>query len=131
MILENNWRNKSIEALEKTNHGDTDTAPTGLVKHCFEYVKIPVNNLSVEQLRTLISQNIGLNYTIRLAFEILNENILAEGDLYEGDLLNSVINIDTHFWLQNKVLKDELAGIIERHKTLLNEHQIRFESFLN
>jgi len=131
MKLENNWRNKSIEALEKTNYGDPDTAPTGLVKRCFEYIKIPVTNLSIEQLRMLISQNIGLNYTIRLAIEILSQNILIEGDLYEGDLLNSVPDADIYFWQQNKDLKEELVGTLNQNRALLNDHGIQLEHFLN
>jgi hypothetical protein len=34
----------------------------------------------------------------------LENNILAEGDLYAGDLLKSVLDSDEEYWIKNKNL---------------------------
>ena len=107
---------KSIEQLEKSIWPDT-TFPTRLVERCHHYRRIPIKDLSIEQLRTLIGQNIGLPYIIPLALDILTENMLAEGGLYEGDLLNAVLTSDKTFWDTNKSLSQSFkANILEKTK---------------
>lgn len=115
MKLKNGWRYLSVEELEKHNYGDPEKAPTALLARCWRYVKIPVDILSVEQLRTLISQHIGLDYLVPLALEILSEDILAEGDLYEGDLVNAVYNIKPTFWNENQSLSIQFNNLIKQH----------------
>jgi hypothetical protein len=66
MKLENNWRNKSIEILEQRDYGDADTTDIPIVKRILQMVKVPVGDLTIEQLRLLIGQEIGLNYLIPL-----------------------------------------------------------------
>ncbi|WP_367277892.1 contact-dependent growth inhibition system immunity protein [Clostridium sp.] len=38
----------------------------------------------------MIGQEIGLNYFIPLALEILEENIFAEGSIYSGDFFTLI-----------------------------------------
>jgi hypothetical protein len=87
MTLENNWRGKTIENLEKQNFGNPNEAPTNMVKRCLELCKVPLNQFTVEDLRLMIGQDFSLRYLIPLATEHLKENIFIEGDLYPGDLL--------------------------------------------
>jgi len=97
--MENNWKFKTLENLEK------DICPafhayegSHLIKTCHTLRKKVVNDFSIEDLRIMIGQNTGLKFLIPIAIEILKENILAEGDHYEGDLLNSVISSDKNYW---------------------------------
>lgn len=46
----------------------------------------------------MIGQNIGLKYLIPLALDTLEKNILAEGNLHEGDLLESVLTSNPDYW---------------------------------
>jgi len=100
--LENNWRTKTLEALEKDVWGEPEYN-SHLVSTCHQLRKRPLNEFDNENLRILIGQNIGLKYLIPIAIEVLNENILAEGDLYAGDLLKSVLTSDENYWRDNKV----------------------------
>lgn len=50
----------------------------------------------------MIGQNVGLEYLIPLAMEQLDSDILAEGDLFEGDLLQSVLDSDPSYWERKK-----------------------------
>ncbi|MBO9199541.1 MULTISPECIES: contact-dependent growth inhibition system immunity protein [Niastella] len=101
---------QSIEQLENDYWEGTDF-PTGLVERCFLYRKIPIGRLTPEQLRTLISQQIGLRYLIPVAVKILKQNILTEADLYEGDLLASVLEVGGTFWQQHPAIRFQVRQL--------------------
>ena len=114
--------NLSIEELEKDKWKEPDFFPTDLVEKCFKYRKIPVKDLTTEQLRTLIGQNIGLKYLIPLTIERLRNNVLAEGDFYPGDLLNAVITSEVVYWKANPVLHKTIAELIDSHLEILQQN---------
>lgn len=114
--MENNWRNKTLQALEKRNFGNPAEAPTPLTKHCLELAKKPLNEFSVEDLRLMIGQGFSLDYLIPLAIDYLKEDLLAEGDLYPGDFLKSVQSVNETFWKSNPKLWKELNGLIDGRK---------------
>lgn len=60
--LENNWRQKSIENLEKHNFGSPSEAPTNMVKRCLELCKVPLDKFTVEDLRLMIGQGFSLRH---------------------------------------------------------------------
>lgn len=112
----NNWRNKTIQALEKRDFGNPAEAPTPLAKRCLELVKKPLNEFSVEDLRLMIGQGFSLNHLIPLAFDFLKKDLLTEGDLYPGDLLKSVQSVDETFWVSNPKWRKELDELIDGKK---------------
>ncbi|WP_397447792.1 contact-dependent growth inhibition system immunity protein [Polaribacter sp. R77954] len=107
---------KSIEQLENNYWKKESEFPTTLIEKCFEYRKIKLSELSTEQIRLLISQEIGIDFLIEIAIKKLEQNIIAEGNLYEGDLLDSVSKISTEFWSKNKFELKKLKTIIEKNK---------------
>lgn len=111
--LENNWRQKSIENLEKQNFGDPSEAPTNMVKRCLELCKVPLDKFTVEDLRLMIGQGFSLRHLIPLAIEHLKTDIFVEGDLFPGDLLKNVLVVDTNFWTDNKQLWREINELIK------------------
>lgn len=121
-------QSKSIEALENDYWVDFKF-PTGLVERCFKYRKIPIRELSIEQLRMLIGQNIGVKYIFTRAYEILRKDILAEGDLYPGDLLTAVLNIKGSFFESNPEFQTQLVTLLKEKKVSIearnqsNEHR--------
>lgn len=52
----------------------------------------------------MTGQQIGLTYLIPLAVEKLAENPFASGDYYKGDLLNTLLTVDTGFGEQHEAL---------------------------
>ncbi len=103
MKFENNWKQKSLESLEK-KIWPTEAANESsyLIKTCNQLRKKQLKDFTIEDLRIMIGQSIGLKFLIPLAIEILKTDILAEADLYEGDLLNSVLISDKDYWKQEK-----------------------------
>ncbi len=107
---------KSIEELENDYWKEESDFPTNLIKRCFEYRKIKISELSIEQLRLLISQKIGIEYLIPIALKKLEQNIIIEGNLYEGDLLDSVSKVPTEFWNKNSTEFLNFKNIFESNK---------------
>ena len=109
---------------------------SGLIKGVVKYIDQPIGLLNNEGLRLLIGQNIGLKFLIPLAIDKLKDNILAVGDLYEGDLLKNVLDSDRQFWIQNKDYYNMIAELYLENSSLFENdntyRQIRksFESFI-
>ncbi len=117
--------NKSIEQLENDYWKDEIEFPSNLVINCHKYRKIPIKELTIEQLRLLISQKIGMEFLIGIALEKLERNILTEGDLYEGDLLVAVSGLSAEFWNEKQTEFRTFKNLMEQNseeiKTELGE----------
>lgn len=127
--LENNWRRKSIENLEKQNFGNPSEAPTNMVKRCLELCKVPLDKFTVEDLRLMIGQGFSLRHLIPLAIEHLKTDIFVEGDLFPGDLLKNVLAVDTNFWTDHKQLWREINELIKNRRDELASNKFSTTSF--
>jgi len=67
----------------------------------------------------MIGQRIGLPFLIPLALERLEQEPLAEGDLYHGDLLQAVLRTDESFWANHPASLQRVRKVVSRVKTLL------------
>ena len=96
--------NKSLEALEKSVWSSLDETEqeSYLITECNRLRKIPLKEFEPEDFRILIGQDIGLNFLIPLAIDLLKKDILIEGDFYPGDLLSVTLRCDTKYWKENK-----------------------------
>ncbi|NVK51509.1 MAG: hypothetical protein HWD85_01145 [Flavobacteriaceae bacterium] len=110
---------KSIEQLEKDYWKEPSEFPTDMVKKCYQYRKISIAELTDEQIRLLISQQIGTEYLIGVALEKLKRNILTEGDFYEGDLLVAVSGIPTEFWTEKQTELRTFKNLVELNRELI------------
>ncbi len=118
-------RSKSLEQLESNFWGPPEF-PSELVKNCHKYRKIPIKDLTTEQLRLLISQSIGVDHLITLGIEKLELNVLEEGDFYPGDLLNAISTLSAEFWDTHQVEFQDLKRIVSRNSDLIkNEFGVR------
>jgi hypothetical protein len=115
-------RTLSLEILEKDFWKKPDEWYSFLEEACHSYRKIPIEQLSIEQLRLLIGQNIGLNYLLPIAFEKLKANILAEGDCYEGDLLESILGLKNAFWLSQSNDYQRFINILKKKKSYIEKY---------
>jgi hypothetical protein len=130
MKLENNWKYKSLAHLQKLgNYSPSKNPPTPLVAKCEALFLKPFNEYSIENLRIMIGQDIGLEFLVPLAIEKLQEYILAEGDFYPGDLLQSVLRVNRSFWLQHRVLYDQLKKLVKASKQRILKEEISLGLF--
>lgn len=118
------WRQQSLAQLGHFDLGDPDKAPTNLVRRCTILVKVPVGKLTAGDLRILIGQQIGLPYLVPLAIEKLQRNILLDAELYEGDLLESLLRLNISFWHKHANWWKTIDALITPERTALEEQGI-------
>lgn len=124
---------KNLEQLE----GDIWDEPkigSHLATECHKLRKIPLKDLSADNLRMLMGQRMGLKFIVPLVLDILESNLLAEGSMYKGDLLVNLLRIEPAFWcsnpeLNNRVveLKIDIESIIETLQSEVAPNLGKFE----
>lgn len=112
---------KSIEQLENDIRQLCSEYPSEVIRKSIEYRKIPIQYLTIEQLRFLLVQNMGVKFLITRVIHKLQNNILAEGDLYKGDLLCSIANISKKYWLNFKSELNTLIILVKTSKSTLKK----------
>nr|NLI50205.1 hypothetical protein [Propionibacterium sp.] len=75
---------------------------------------VPLRDLTVADLRTLIVEQQGLAHVVGLALDVLAENPDAAGDRYPGDLLAAVERIPSGFWLTHPALRRRIERLQAR-----------------
>lgn len=96
--------------------GDAPSNATGLIERCYAYRRIQLRNLTVEHFRTLILQNISLEFLIPVALPLLEKNPFAEGLCYPGDLLHAVLMADLQYWSSHPAERAGMLAVIAKAK---------------
>jgi len=128
MKLENNWRFKTLEHIEKDVWG-ADTFGSHLTSTIHRLRKKVLSDFTIEDLRITIGQQEGLPYLVPLAIEVLKKDLFAEGDFYEGDLLKAVLTIDGKFWKENMEYWNAMASLIKAKKQKVKQMEIDTDVF--
>ena len=128
MKFENDWRFKTLETLENDEWGP-DTYNSHLTSTIHQLRKKVLNDYTVEDIRITIGQQMGLPYLVLLAIDVLKENISAEGDLYEGDLLAAVLKINAKFWKDNSEYWNTVNSLIKTKKQKVMQMKIDTDIF--
>ena len=85
---------------------------SALVRTCLSLHRKPLKDFTVENLRVMIGQNIGLEFLIPMAVGLLEENPFVEGDYYPGDLLSMVMQVEASFWRTHQDLYWSVSAIV-------------------
>ncbi len=129
--LDSDWMSNSLEVLENDSWGEIPENESYLVTSCHRLRKKPLSDFTVEDLRMLVSQNIGLKFLIPIALDILKSDALAEGHLYPGDLLLSVLKSNKDFWNIELQEKQRLVRIFKSSENRIKEEATRFSTARN
>ena len=81
--------------------------------------KKPLKDFSIEDLRIVIGQNMGLDHLIPIAIQRLSKNLLAEGHFYPGDLLQNVLDCDESYWTRNRKQWRTIKDLVESKQFVL------------
>jgi hypothetical protein len=103
----------SLEQLEEDYWGNPPEDSPRLVRLCYDLRRKALNSLSVEEMRVMISQEIGLEYLLVLSISILENDILIAGDFHPGDLLLATLRVDSNLWLSQDLLRTRLKELLE------------------
>jgi hypothetical protein len=112
-------RNKTIEQIEGKKLGILQNE-SRLVAKVHELRTKKIQDLTTEDLRLLIGQNLSLDVLIPKAISNLKTDILCEGDLYEGDLLKSVLDSDKDYWIKNKDQWTAVVKLCQDNEAIFN-----------
>jgi CDI immunity proteins len=111
---------KSLTQLLGPLSKDT-TDSSALVTTCLTLYEKPLKDFTVENLRVMIGQSIGLEFLIPLAIEVLQENPFVEGDYYPGDLLSAVMKVDPGFWQNHQDFYWSVSEIVAGLPSLMRD----------
>ena len=104
---------QSLEEIEGDAWGDPPDGATRLTATVHELRRRPVGQLGTEDLRVLVAQRVGLDVVVPLALARLEENPLAEGDFYPGDLLVAVLRVPQAYWRSHPEEAARLRTIVD------------------
>jgi hypothetical protein len=111
---------QSLQELEQSDWGEADTGETSLIQDCLRLHRIPIRDLTVHDLVTLVGQKIGLPWLVPLALERLRKEPLTEGFYYPGDLLHAVLTAESSFWGNHPQWRAEIRDIAQCTLTRLH-----------
>lgn len=105
---------KTLTQLEKNDWGSPPKEAPPSVQEVFRLRNKPLRELSVEDLRLLIGQDVGLEYLMPLAVGYLSENPLAKGEHYHGDLLSNVLRANPQYFADQPKVRRSVKSILSR-----------------
>jgi hypothetical protein len=109
----------TIEAIENVFWKEPEF-PSYLVNKCHALRKKDIALFEVEDYRILIGHNIALEIIMPGAMSILRQNLFAEGDYYEGDLLKVVLTSDQAYWNKHPDMKQEIISLFDQNQSAMN-----------
>ena len=102
----------TIEQLERDVWPDPAPDASSLVRRCTELRRKPVSAFTVEELRIMLGQTLGVSALLPRAVRVLCADPLAEGDFYPGDLLTVVLRLPGTAWTGLEPERQRLASVL-------------------
>ncbi|MED1795179.1 contact-dependent growth inhibition system immunity protein [Brevibacillus nitrificans] len=113
--------NKTLEEIDGEVWDDPGKT-TKLIRTCHELRKVPLKDLTADNLRLMIGQKLNLEHLVPLALGILAKDPFVETQFYRGDLLAYVLkNTNEEFWNQHHDLYLELDEVMSVVKQTFEE----------
>jgi CDI immunity proteins len=117
---DNSDQSKSIEDLEIIAW-PSPTLTSYVAQTCFDLRRKPLRDMTDEDLRLSLEQQIGVDYLAPLAIERLKVDPLIEARIYPGDLLQSLLELPPSYWQRNPRIRDEVATLASARFALARE----------
>ncbi|MGR6319381.1 contact-dependent growth inhibition system immunity protein [Micromonospora soli] len=102
----------TIEQLERDVWPDPSPDATSLVRRCTELRRKPLDEFTVEDLRIMLGQEVGIPALLPRAVRILLRDPLVEADYYPGDLLANVLRLPDSAWSGLPAERKRLASVL-------------------
>ena len=105
---------RTLDTVDPPAWGPASPDATSLVKRCHDLRTKPLRDLTADDLRVLLGQQVAPNRLVSIALDRPRPDPLIEGNHYPGDLLASVLRVDTRFWERSPDLDLEVCRLAER-----------------
>jgi hypothetical protein len=102
----------TIEQLERDVWPEPAPDASYLVRRSTELRRKPVSAFTVEDLRIMLGQAVGVAALLPRAVQVLCADPLAEGDYYPGDLLTVVLRLPNTAWADLEPERQRLASVL-------------------
>jgi len=106
-------RSKSLQQLEIDDWGEPE-CDDPLITEPYRLHRVPLRDLTVEDLRMMIAMGIGLEYLIPTSLERLHDHPFAWSSPYPCDLLVTVLAVERRFWQGHPDLREQVAAVADR-----------------
>ena len=103
---------KSIAELEQLELTEPSPTASPLAKRLYQLMNRPLTGLSIADWRALIIQDIGLDFLMVPALELIEKDPLLETEHFRGDLLASLLGVNAGFFLAHPDLASRLEAVI-------------------
>jgi hypothetical protein len=111
---------KSLQDLDGQDWGES-SGNSYLERECHRLRRVPLRELSPEDLRLLLGQGIGQEYLLPLALAQLVTDPLVAGDYYPGDLLLATLAVPPYVWQRHPKWQMQAVALAQRALSLVNE----------
>lgn len=108
-----------------------EPAATPMIARIHAFLGLPLHEQTVESIRLLIGQDIGLDVLVPIAVRIIEQNPLASGDTYRGDLASTCMQVRADFWVNKPDLWHRLHSAFGEFDSAVenfNRNRAEFES---
>ena len=102
----------TLEKIEGDSWAKPPSDATRLMVTVHNLRRKPIGQMSVEDMRILINQRVGIKTLVPRALTILEQDPFVQGDFYPGDLLAAVLRIPDAQWVENSGWIAELRLVI-------------------
>jgi len=124
---ENNWRQKTLENLEKDFWGEP-TYDSYLVRRTHEIRKLPLTELTNDDIAMMLRQQFSLDYLVPLAIDKLQVDILTYGDSgCEGAIMDAMVKTPADFWKANQTHWNTIRKLLDDNITVWTFNREKFD----
>jgi hypothetical protein len=111
----------SFSALDRTHPENPDVEKSVLEDWYERLYRVPFDRFSIEDLARATRQKLFPEYIVPYVLEFLKKEPLA-GELYEGELLNSLTYVGLEFWQHQTEGAKCLVEIFDQSKDVVFVH---------
>ena len=86
-----------------------------------------IDTFSLEDIRFMIGQEIGIEHLLPKAFEYLEKDIFLDASYYEGDLLSVVLKLPSKFWKNNTVERDKVLNLLRLNQDRIESLDLQYD----
>ena len=104
----------SIQTLEGSDWGEARFG-TALVRAGHALRRKKLRELTDDDIRLGLGQQIGLRYLVPLALQRLRQDVFIRTHYFDGDMLANVLNIPGDFWDAHKDWQAEAEELAQRY----------------
>ena len=112
-------RSDNLQDIENSDWGEPSAA-TSVERTVRELRRVPIGELTADQMALLVRQGVGLPTLVPLALDSLENEIAPAAEMYPGELLLSLIS--ANHWHDIPQFRRRLVTLIENAKAAAQEH---------